>query len=67
MGWTARVRFPPGARNFFFSTVSRPALGPPQPPEVAGHEADRLPPSSAKVKNGEATPPLLNMSSWHGA
>jgi len=27
-----RVRFPEGARNFFFDTVSRPALGPTQPP-----------------------------------
>jgi hypothetical protein len=29
-------------------------------------EADHLPPSSAKVKNGGAIPPLSHMSSWRG-
>jgi hypothetical protein len=32
-----------------------------------GREADHSPPSSAEVKNGGAVPPLLHMSSWHGA
>jgi hypothetical protein len=32
-----------------------------------GREADHSPPSSAKVKNSGAIPPLPNMSSWHNA
>jgi hypothetical protein len=32
-----------------------------------GGNADHLPPSSAKVKNGTAIPPLPHMSSWHNA
>jgi hypothetical protein len=64
---------------FLFSTASRSALGPNQPPvqwvsgavspEVKrpGLEADHSPPSSAEVKNGEAIPPLSYMSSWHSA
>jgi hypothetical protein len=32
-----------------------------------GHEADHSPPSSAEVKNGGATPVLLNTSSWRRA
>jgi hypothetical protein len=59
-GWSG-VRVPEGAGNF--STVSRPALGPTQPPiqwvlgtlslEVKrpGREGDHSPPSSAEVKN----------------
>jgi hypothetical protein len=62
------------------STVSRPALG--DPPKLIsngyrdifskgvkrqGREADHSPPSSAKVKNGGAVPPLPNISSWSDA
>jgi hypothetical protein len=55
------VRFPSGAVLFY--TVSRPALGPTQPPmqgvpgtlslgvKGPGCEADHSPPSSVKVKN----------------
>jgi hypothetical protein len=62
-----------------FSTHSRPALGPTQPPiewipgaispgvKRPGSEADHSSPSSAEVKNGGAIPPLPHMSSWHGA
>jgi hypothetical protein len=32
-----------------------------------GHEADHSPPASAEFKNGEAIPPLPNMSSWLSA
>jgi hypothetical protein len=56
------VRFPVGAGNFLFITVSRAALGPTQPPiqwvpgalslgvKRPGREADHSPPSSAEVK-----------------
>jgi hypothetical protein len=59
--WMIGVRIPAGAENFLFDTVSRPALGPTQPPiqwvQVAlflgikrpGREADHSPPSSAEV------------------
>jgi hypothetical protein len=33
----------------------------------SGREADHSPPSSSKVKNGGAIPPLPHMSSWHSA
>jgi hypothetical protein len=58
----SRVRFPTGAGIFLFTTVSRLALGPTQPPiqwvpgalslEVKrpGREADHSPPCTAKVK-----------------
>jgi hypothetical protein len=64
----------PSRVNRFFSTMSRLALGSNQPPiqwvtgapsldeQGPGREADHLPPSSAKVKNGGATPPLPCMS-----
>jgi hypothetical protein len=64
---------------FLFSTASRAALGPNQPPiqrilvalsaEVKrpGREADHSLPSSAEVKKGGAIPPLPNMSSWLSA
>jgi hypothetical protein len=68
MGWTTGVRILAGA-------VSRPALGPTQwiPQAISpgvkwpGHEADHSAPPNAKVKNGEAIPPLPQMSSWHSA
>jgi hypothetical protein len=58
----SRVRFPAGAGNFLFTTVSRTALGPTQPPiqwipgalslgvKRPGREADHSPPSSTEVK-----------------
>jgi hypothetical protein len=58
----SRVRFPAGAGNFLFTTASRTALGPTQPPipwvpaalslgvKRPEREADRSPPSSAEVK-----------------
>jgi hypothetical protein len=69
------VRFPAGGGNsfFFFSTASRPILGPTQPPiqrvqgalslgvKRLGREADHSPPSSAEVKNAwiyTSTPPI---------
>jgi hypothetical protein len=56
------VRIPTGTGNFFFTTASRPALGPTQPPIqwVPGaplgvkrqeREADHSPPSSSQVEN----------------
>jgi hypothetical protein len=57
------VRVPAGARDFLFSTVSRPVLGPSQLPiqraekdlspgvKRQRHEADHSPPTSADVKN----------------
>jgi hypothetical protein len=62
---------------FLFSTASRPAVGPTQPPIqwVPGalspgvkrkwREADHSPPSSDEAKNGGAIPPLAHMPSWH--
>jgi hypothetical protein len=69
----SRVRFPAGAGNFFFTTVSRTTLGPTQPPiqfaagalslrvKRPGREADHSPPSSTEVKNAwsyTSTPPI---------
>jgi hypothetical protein len=72
----SRVRFLAGGLGIFlFTTVSRPALGPNQPPIQwvlgvlslgamwPGREADHSPPSSAEVKMRGSTPPLPNMSS----
>jgi hypothetical protein len=57
----SRVRFPAGLGIFLFTTASRTALEPTQPPiqwvpgalsvKRPGHGADHLPPSSAEVKN----------------
>jgi hypothetical protein len=68
MGWKTGVQFPAGQGGelgiFLFYTVSRPALGPTQPPiqwvpgspslwaKRPGREANHSPQSSAKVKNG---------------
>jgi hypothetical protein len=72
-GWTAGVRFPTGTKIFLFSIASRLAnLRPTQPPIqwVPGahcreggvkrprREADHSAPSSAKVQNAGAIPPL---------
>jgi hypothetical protein len=71
--------FRQGQGIFLFTIGSRPNLGPTKPPiqwapEVLspgknrrGREADRSPPSSAGVKNGEAIRPLPHPSSWRGA
>jgi hypothetical protein len=71
-GWSV-VRVPAGARNFLFTTASRPALGPIHPPTqwVPGalslgvkrpvREADHSTTSSAEVKNSSShtsTPPI---------
>jgi hypothetical protein len=65
------------AQIFTFSIASRPALGPIHSlihwvlgafsSEVKRQEceADHLPPSNAKVKNGGAIPPPPHMASWH--
>jgi hypothetical protein len=67
-----------GLENFLFTTASRTALGPTQPPiqwvpgflslgvKRPGSEADHSPPSSAEIEIG-AIPPLPNTSSLHGA
>jgi hypothetical protein len=71
--WSSRVRFPVGLGIFLFTTASRTALGPTQPPiqwvpgalslgvKRPGREADHSPPSSAEVKNAwsyTSTPPI---------
>jgi hypothetical protein len=65
-----------GLGIFQFTTASRPALGPSQPPlqwvsgalsvgvKRQGREADHPPPSNAEVK---AIPPFPNRPSWRGA
>jgi hypothetical protein len=62
-----------------FSTPKNPALEPTQPPiqqvlaavspgiKRPGREADQSPPSSAKVKNSGAIPPLRHTYSWRNA
>jgi hypothetical protein len=67
-GWGSKSGM---GKIFVFSTASKPALEPTQPydqwvPETIspgvkrpGREADHSPPSSAKVKNAGAIPPLL--------
>jgi hypothetical protein len=70
--WGTGVQFQVEAEVFLFSSASRPALGPTQPPiqlvlgvlfpgaKLLGHEADHLLPSSAKViKMNGAILPLL--------
>jgi hypothetical protein len=64
---------------FLFSTASRPAPGPTQPPiqwvpgplspgvKWPGREVDHLPPSNAGVKNGGAIPQIPNTFSWRCA
>jgi hypothetical protein len=70
MGWTAGVRFLAEESYFLYSTTSRPTPEPTQPPiqwvlgavsprlKWPGRVTDNLPPSSAKVKNVGAIPPL---------
>jgi hypothetical protein len=73
-GLDGRGSSPSRGKIFLFSTTSRPALGPTQPPiqwvpgvKLQGREADHSPPSSAEVKNGGAIPSLPHMSAWHSA
>jgi hypothetical protein len=75
-GWTAGAWFRQEQEIFLYFTVSRPALGPTQPPvrwapgalsprvKRPGHEADHLPPTTAEVGNGGAVPPLPHTFSW---
>jgi hypothetical protein len=68
-----------GLGIFLFTTLSRTALGPTQPPSPwlpaalslgvkrPGREADNSPPSSAEVNMRGAIPPLPNTSSCRGA
>jgi hypothetical protein len=77
--WMARIQILTEARGFLYSTVSRLALGPAQPPiqwvqralslgiQWPGREDDHSPPSSAEVKNSGAIPPFSDMSSCHSA
>jgi hypothetical protein len=75
-GWS-RVKIAARARDFLFPKVSRPALGPTQPPDwqVLGvlspnvrwpwHEVDQSPPSRAEVMNEWtyiSTPPYAYMT-----
>jgi hypothetical protein len=56
------------ARDICLLTDSRPALGPSQlGVKQQGPEADHSPPSSAKVLDGGAMPPLPHLSTWCGA
>jgi hypothetical protein len=69
---------PNRGKIFLFSTASRPALGPTQPPiqwvpwvlslgaKWPGYKADHSHPSNAEAKNRAATP-LPCMSSWYSA
>jgi hypothetical protein len=68
-----------GLGIFLFTTASRTALEPTQPPiqwvpgalslgvKRPGREADHSPPSSAEVKEYGDIPPLPNTPSWRGA
>jgi hypothetical protein len=60
-----------GKSLFLYSTIYRPVLDLTQPPiqwvqgiKRPGHETDHSPPSSVKVNNGSAIPPI---SAWRGA
>jgi hypothetical protein len=75
-GWGSGFDYRQGMRIFLFSTASRPALGPTQPPiqcvpeavspviKRLGREADHSPPSSAEVKNAWSYISTPNTSSW---
>jgi hypothetical protein len=69
-GLDGQVSIPSSGRDFFFSTASRPALGPIQTPSQSvsgafspgmkrpGREVDNSPPSSIEVKKDGAIRPL---------
>jgi hypothetical protein len=69
----------PSKEVIFLFTASRSAQGPTQRPiqwapgflspgiKWLGCVADHSPPSSVKVKNGGAIPPLRHVPSWHSA
>jgi hypothetical protein len=77
-GLNGRGSIPGRGKRIFCSPVSRPALGPTEPPiqrilwalypgvKEPGRKSDHPPPSSAEVKNVGAIPPLP-MSSWRSA
>jgi hypothetical protein len=79
MIWSAGVRFPAEASDFFLPHSVQTTLGPTQPPiqwvpltsppgvKQQRRKTDHSPPFSVEVKNGGAIPPLPHMSSWHGA
>jgi hypothetical protein len=70
---------PAGEETFLYSTASRPALVPIQPPtqwvpgtlslgaQWMGRQADHSPTSSAEAKNAGTIPPLPHVSLWNGA
>jgi hypothetical protein len=76
----SRVRFPEGLRIFLFTTASRTAVGPSQPPiqrvrralsagvKRPGREADHSPPPSVEVEGGvEVYLHSPDTPSWCGA
>jgi hypothetical protein len=72
MGWTARIRFPVGAKDIslLHSVQTGPGIHPDSNPrglKWPGCEADHSPPSIAEVKNDGAIPPFLHKSSWRVA
>jgi hypothetical protein len=70
---TPGVRFPVGARDIFFSTVSKPALRPTEPPipwvpgVLSTGTKWQKGEASADVKDGGAIPPLPHPSSLRDA
>jgi hypothetical protein len=78
-GLDGRGLIPGVGKIFLFSTESRLALRPTQPPvqwvlgvmvlgiKQKGYEADLSPPYSSDVKNGGAIFPFPHMSAWHCA
>jgi hypothetical protein len=78
-GLNSRASIPGKGKIFLFSTASRLALGPTQPPiqwvqgalspglKRPGRESDQSPQSSAEIMNDGAIRPLPHMSSWRGA
>jgi hypothetical protein len=78
--WTVGVQFPAGRRDFSLlhsvqtGSGAHPASYPLDVPRALSsgvkrpvRKGDRLPPSSAHVKNGGAIPPLPHTFSWRGA